>query len=460
MFIRRKSASAGPEDMTEGVIWRQLLVFILPIMLGGFFQQLYNTADAFIVGNYVGKEALAAVGGATSAIINLLVGFFIGLASGGTVIIAQFYGAGEKEALQKALHTAVLLGVLCGGLLMVIGIPLAPYVLTRMDTPDDILDYAVVYMRVYFLGVIPNILYNIGAGVLRALGDSRRPLYVLIICCFANIVLDLLFVVVFHMEVFGAALATILSQFVSCVLVLGMLVKNREEACRLHWKKLRMDMGIFKRILLIGIPSGLQSSLYSISNVLIQSTINGFGTNTVAAWTVYGKIEAVFWLVISAFGIAVTTFVGQNYGERKYDRIKKCVNVSFVMAFAATAVISTVFVTCGAFIFRLFNQDPEVLEIGKSVLHMTPPLLFTYVSIEILSAAVRGTGDAIKPTIITLCGVCVLRVLWIYLVVPHFHTLLCVAFSYPLTWTVTSIVFWLYYRFGKWMKRAPAEEKQ
>lgn len=440
-------------DMTEGVIWKLLVRFFLPILFGSLFQQLYNTADAVIVGNFVGKEALAAVGGTTGTFINLLVGFFTGLASGATVIIAQYYGAKEHEALQRALHTGIALGIAGGAVFMAIGLICAPAVLSAMGTPSDIIGYAVTYMRIYFVGIIPGLLYNVGAGILRALGDSRRPLIVLILCCLCNIVLDILFVMVFDMGVAGAGWATTLSQLLSCVCVLYFLSHMPEEHCRLRLPQIRLDRLTLLKIVQIGLPAGLQSTMYNICNVILQATVNDFGTDTIAAWTVYSKIDSIFWMTISAFGVAITTFVGQNFGARKFDRIKRGVKVCFGLSVIATVCISLFSVLCGGAIIRLFNDDPGVLAVGEVIIKTVPPLFITYNAIEIFSGAVRGCGDAVRPMLMTLCGVCILRIIWIFAVVPLSPNIRTLILSYPITWTVTSIAFFLYYLHGGWLRR-------
>lgn len=440
-------------DMTEGVIWKLLVRFFLPILFGSLFQQLYNTADAVIVGNFVGKEALAAVGGTTGTFINLLVGFFTGLASGATVIIAQYYGAKEQDSLRRALHTGIALGFAGGAVFMAIGLIFAPAVLSAMGTPPEILDYAVTYMRIYFVGIIPGLLYNVGAGILRALGDSRRPLIVLILCCLCNIVLDILFVVVFRMGVAGAGWATTLSQVLSCICVLYFLTHMPEAQCRLHLSQIRFDRMTLYKIVQIGLPAGLQSTMYNISNVILQTKVNEFGTDTIAAWTVYSKIDAIFWMTISAFGVAITTFVGQNFGARKFDRIKRGVKVCFGMSVVASTVISVFAVTCGEWIFRMFNDDPGVLAVGQVILKTVPPLFITYNAIEIFSGAVRGCGDAVRPMLMTLCGVCVLRMVWIFAVVPLSPNIRTLILSYPITWSVTSLAFFVYYLHGGWLRR-------
>lgn len=439
-------------QITEGVIWKQLLLFFFPILFGTFFQQLYNTADAVIVGRFVGKEALAAVGGPTGTLINLLVGFFVGLSSGATVIISQFYGARQQERVSKAVHTAIAFSIAGGLVLMVIGVAGAPWALSAMGTPDDILNHAVLYMRIYFLGVIGNLIYNMGAGILRAIGDSKRPLYFLIASCFTNIILDVIFVVVLHMGVMGAALATILSQFVSAVLVVIVLMRTKE-AYQLQPKSVRIDKDMLRRIIQIGFPAGLQSVMYSSSNVIIQSSVNALGTDTIAAWTAYGKIDSVFWMIINAFGISVTTFVGQNYGAGKKDRVHKGIRVCLAMSFAATFLLSGLLYWGGSYIYLLFTTDTAVIAKGTEILQYLVPTFFTYVCIEIYSGALRGVGDCWIPMIITCLGVCALRIVWIWAAVPLSPTIQTVIFSYPLTWVITSILFFFYFNWFSKLKK-------
>src|SRR5699024_465097 len=281
--------------------------------------------------HFVGKQALAAVGGTTGTLINLLIGFFTGLASGATVIIAQFYGAKKADKVHWAVHTSIAFSIAAGIGLMIVGIVFSRPMLQVMQTPADVIDYAVLYIRIFFAGTIANLLYNMGAGILRAIGDSKRPLYYLIICCFANIGLDLLFVAVFHMGVAGAALATILSQFLSAVLVLGALMRTKD-MYRLEWKKLRIDGIMLKRIIRIGLPAGMESAMYSISNVIVQAGVNTLGTDSVAAWAAYGKVDGLFWMMVSALGISATTFIGQNYGAKKVERVHQGVRVCMMLA--------------------------------------------------------------------------------------------------------------------------------
>ncbi len=444
--------AAEHNQITEGVIWKQLLLFFFPILFGTFFQQLYNTADAVIVGRFVGKEALAAVGGPTGTLINLLIGFFIGLSSGAGVIISQFYGARQADHVSRAVHTAAAFSLACGMALMAVGILGAPFALRAMGTPDDILNYAVLYMRVYFMGVIPNLIYNMGAGILRAVGDSRRPLYFLIASCFTNIILDIAFVVCFHMGVMGAALATILSQLVSALLVMLVLVRTRE-SYHLIPKSIRIDRDMLRRIIRIGFPAGLQSVMYSSSNVIIQSSVNALGTDTIAAWTAYGKIDTFFWMIISAFGISITTFVGQNFGAGKKDRVYKGIRVCMFMSFAAAIALSLLLYTFGNYVFLLFTTDAAVILKGTEILHFLVPTFFTYVCIEIYSGALRGAGDCWLPMILTSLGVCALRIIWICVAVPLHPAIETVIFSYPLTWTTTSVLFIIYFNWFSKLKK-------
>lgn len=438
--------------ITEGVIWKQLLAFFFPILLGTFFQQLYNTVDAIIVGNFVSTQALAAVGGATGTIINLLVGFFVGLSAGATVIISQYYGARRAKETMQAVHTSVAMGIAGGLIFMVLGMAISPWALRMMGTPEDVMEYAVTYIEIYFGGMVFNLVYNMGSGILRAVGDSKRPLYFLILCTVLNLVLDLLFVPVFQWGVAGVGIATIVSQAISAILIIIVLMRSND-VYKVYLKEIRLDLHILRNIIQIGLPAGLQSVMYNISNVLIQSTINTFGTNTVAAWTAYGKIDGLFWMIMGAFGTSITTFSGQNFGAQKYHRIRKSVRICTAMAMGTAIFMSTVLYFWGSYVYQLFTSDAEVIQIGVVVLHTMVPFYFTYVCIEILSGAMRGTGDSLVPMIITCLGICVLRVVWIAVAVPKWHFVETVVFSYPITWAITSILFIIYYLQGGWLRK-------
>lgn len=438
--------------ITEGPIWRSLMEFFLPIWLGTFFQQFYNTADAMIVGNFVGTGALAAVG-ATSVIINLLVGFFTGLSSGASVVISQHFGAGDRKVVSRSVHTAMLLAAFGGLAITVIGIALSSVSLRLMNTPADVLADSTVYMRVYYLGMIPLMIYNMGTSALRAIGDSRRPVYFLIISAISNILLDLLFVAVIPMGVAGAALATVLSEVIAAALVLLCLITAHGKAWQLHREDLHMDRRQLREILRLGLPAGLQSVLYTVSNMVIQASINSFGTETVAAWTVYGKLDFLYWMTVNAMGLSITTFAGQNFGAKCYKRMKRGALVALGMTAGLTLIIGSLMLLLANPLLRLFTSDAAVIEIALRVIRFMVPTYITYICVEIFSGTIRGAGDAVIPTVLTCFGVCALRVLWIFLAVPASHTLKTVVLSYPITWSFTSILFVLYYFHGGWLRR-------
>lgn len=445
MEEQKQTTSAPANAITEGVIWKQLLIFFFPIMLGTFFQQLYNTADAIIVGRFVGKEALAAVGGSANQISNLIIGFFVGVSSGATVIIAQHYGARKEEPLSHALHTAMAFCIFGSIIITVIGYAAAPVFLRWMNTPKDMMQDSVTYLRIFFLGILFVFIYNIGSSILRSVGDSRRPLYYLIVCCFLNIGLDLLFVLIFHMGIAGAAIATVLSQAVSAILILSALMRTTD-IYRLHLRRITFYKQSLENILHIGIPAGLQSVMYSVSNIIIQTALNALGTDTVAAWTAFGKMDAFYWMVISAFGIAATTFVGQNYGAGKYTRVKKSVSICIKITLAAAVIMSVFFLTAGRYLFHLFTNDPAVIQIGIRILTYMAPAYALFVFIEIYSGALRGIGDVIIPAIMTCCGVCIFRSLWVFILVPLSPTIETITLSYPVSWGITAVLFIIYWR--------------
>ena len=443
---------AKENRITEGSIFGQLLLFFFPILFGTFFQQLYNTADAMVVGRFVGKQALAAVGGSTSTLINLLVGFFVGLSSGATVVISQFYGARKADKVHWAVHTSIAFSVIGGIIFMIVGLVGSPWALEAMKTPEDVMGHAVVYIRIYFLGIIVNLVYNMGAGILRAVGDSRRPLYFLIASCFTNIILDVLLVAVLRMGVAGAALATITSQLLSAVLVVRALMKT-DDMYKLEWKKVRIDQRMLQRIVRIGIPAGMQSVMYNISNVIIQAGVNTLGTDNVTAWATYGKVDGLYWMMINALGISATTFVGQNFGAGRLDRVRKGAGACMVIGVVLTASVGVVLYNGGHLLVELFTTDRQVQAISMDLLHFMVPTFITYIAIEILSGTLRGVGDAWMPLVITGIGVCAVRVLWIMFVLPHYHTIIGAAFCYPLTWSLTTVAFVIYYYFFSSLRR-------
>ena len=317
--------------------------------------------------------------------------------------------------------------------------------------------HAVPYLSIYFLGMIPQLIYNIGSGILRAVGDSRRPMLFLISAALTNIVLDIILVLGLEMGVRGAAYATIASQLVSALMILGSL-HHAMPVYRLHFRKIRFHGDMLRRIVLIGLPAGLQSVMYSLSNIIIQTSVNGFGTDVMAAWTAYGKIDGLFWMVISAFGVSITTFAGQNFGAHQFDRMRRSIRVCLRLAACATLVMSGLIFIIGRPMLGMFTDDAHVLELGVSIIHLIVPMWIMYICIEILSGAMRGAGESLIPTLMTLVGVCLMRVFWVCVIVPRFHELRVLLFSYPLTWTITSCLFILYYLRGKWLDRCIARQ--
>ena len=450
-------------QITEGPILRPLLAFFFPILLGTFFQQLYNTVDAIIVGTYVGTAALGAVGGSTAIIINFLVNLFVGISSGATVVIAQHYGAQQGEDVYEAVHTAAALALAAGGVITIAGILLSGPALRLMDTPEDVMDYAVVYLRVYFCGTVASFVYNMGASILRAVGDTKHPLYFLMAACLTNIVLDLFFVAVLGLGVFGAALATVISQVVSAVLVAISLLRPGNvysvvpREVRFHREKL---VGILR----IGLPAGIQSNMYTVSNMVLQSRMNLFGTVTVAAYTAFEKIDGFYWMISSAFGVSITTFVSQNFGARKYQRLRQGVRVCLALTAGVSLAISLLFCLGAPVLLRMFSPDGEVIALGTHMMWYISPFYILFVCIEIFSGTARGAGDALKPMLLTCGGVCVLRVAWVVVVLSHYPAVETILVSYPISWGITSLLYLIYYFRGNWLRRGiakagfPAEE--
>ena len=441
--------------IVEGTIWKEILKFFFPIMLGTLLQQLYSTVDAVVLGRFVGKNALAAVGGSDIAIINLVVGFFVGLSSGASVVISQHYGARESGRVSLAVHTAVVLAIWIGAVMTLLGVFVAPALLGVLDTPAEIMDDSVDYLRWYFAGMIPSMIYNMGGAILRAMGDSKKPLLFLVVCTVVNTFLDLLFVAVFRMEVAGAAIATSLSQVICAALVLFTLSRLPEDGGRLELRRLRADRTLLQRMIAIGLPAGVQSMLYSVTNLFVQRAANLLGTDTVAAWSAYWKLDGMYWPVSNAIGIAVMTFAGQNYGARRYDRIRTIIRTGLAMHVVFSVLFSLTLYFTRFWTVRLFCTDEAVIRQGESIIVMLAFAYPTFFCTEVFSSAMRGVGNAVKPTVITLMGVCVLRMILLFTVTfPHLSNM-TIAICYPVTWIVSSILFLLYYRFGRWMPEQP-----
>lgn len=432
-------------ELTEGPIGKQLLRFFFPILFGTFFQQLYNTIDAIVVGRFVSSNALAAVGGSSGMIVNLIVGFFVGLTAGASVIVSQFFGSGDRAKVSKSIHTIYGFSIVGSICISILGYLLSPDLLKLLNTPADIFEDSLVYLRVFLLGIIFVFIYNTGSSLLRALGDSRRPLIYLIICCLVNIVLDILFVIVFKQGVLGVAIATLIAQAISAVLVTNALLRAKY-LCDFSLREIRIDWDTLKNQLYIGFPGGVQSSMYSLSNMILQTAVNSIGTDAAAAWTTVGKLDGIYWMIGGSLGTAITTFVGQNYGAGKPERVKKSVSIGLGMYFAFAIVCVTILMAFQYPLFSIFTDNKVVLDIACSTFSIMAPFYITFGFIEIYSCALRGMGDAIIPMIMTMLGICGFRILWILLVFPHNPTMETISWNYPISWILTSTFFIFYYR--------------
>ena len=432
-------------QITEGVIWKQLLLFFFPIVFGTFFQQIYNTADTIVVGRFVGKQALAAVGGSASQIANLIVGFFVGLSSGAAVVISQFYGAKDKKNLSKALHTAFAFSIAAGIVLTVVGIFLTRPALLLMKTPADVVEDSAVYLHIYFGGMVFNLVYNMGAAILRAVGDSKRPLYVLIITCVLNIILDLLFVVAFGMGVTGVAVATVTSQVISALIVTVMLLKTREIYV-LKINQIRFDRRMLFSVLRIGIPAGLESVMYNISNIVIQVFVNNLGTDTVAAWGTLGKIDAIFWMVINAFAISITTFVGQNYGAGKKERIRTGIREGVILTILINIPLALMLLCIPEFLTSFMLNDASIISYTRDFLAVTGICLFPLGWLFVFRNGCQGMGHTFVPMLSGVLEVS-LRVVMVKLLTPYLAfrgVALAEVSAWIGAWIMLMITYWIY----------------
>ncbi len=437
--------NANENSSTGKGVAKLLILFVIPIWLGTFFQQLYNTADAMFVGRFVGKEALAAVGGPTTQIVSLLIGVFVELAAGCSVIIAQYFGANSGKKVGKAIHTAMAIALICGVAITVLGLIFTPVLLKSMDVSGDVYEMSLAYLNIYFSGAIFITVYNLGASVLRALGDSKRPFYFLVAGCLTNILLDYVLICWVRIGVEGAAIATVISQGLTAVLIVRALCRLPEEQ-RLHFRKITINRGILSRMLRIGVPESMQQVMYSISNILIQTNIDGFGTNTIAAMSAYSKVDVFFWMTLESFGIAITSISGQYYGAGNIKSLKKCVRICLLMLVFVSIVLGSLLLIFGKPLFGLFTDDPNVISIGLDIQRLLVPCYIVFIFVIVLSGALRGMGYTFVPMLITLVGICVLRVIWIYAVVPTNPVLMTTLISYPVTWALTSAAFIVYYR--------------
>ena len=448
-------------SLTEGSIWKSMLLFALPVFLGNVFQQLYNTFDSWVVGNYLGDNALAAVS-SSGSLIFMMIGFFNGVAMGAGVIIARCYGAKDYASMRRAIHTDVAFGLTAGILLTVLGVAFTPTILRWMNTPEDVLPQSISYFRYYFCGAIFTVMYNIMVGILHAVGDSRHPLYYLIFSSFVNVVLDLLFVAVFRWGVGSAAIATTISQGVSALLCFRLLLTTKE-SYRVELKKIRYHWDSFKNIVRYGLPSGVQNSVIAMANLVVQTNINSFGKAAMAGCGSYSKIEGFAFLPITCFAQALSTFVGQNLGAQQYGRVKKGVRFAVICSVSMAELIGVASYLLAPQLISIFNDSPEVVAYGAA--HMRTICLF-YCLLALshcIAGILRGAGKATVPMFIMLGCWCLLRVTYISIAMQHVNELHTVSMAYPITWFASSVLFIIYFYAADWMHafdRQAAREKQ
>lgn len=438
--------------MTSGPIWKKIIMFALPLFLGNLFQQLYNTADSLIVGNFLDSNALAAVS-SSGNLIFLMVGFFNGIAMGAGVVIARYYGAGNRDSLQKAIHTTIALGLAASAVLTLAGVILAPQILVWMGTPKDVLPQSITYFRIYFAGSLGFVMYNVFVGILQSVGDSRHPLVYLIISSVVNIVLDLFFIIVLHLGVGSAALATIISQFLSAVLCLGKLKRCPLEY-RVYINRIRFDKAMLGRIIHNGLPAGFQNSIIAFANVIVQTNINAFGKMAVAGCGAYSKIEGFVFLPINCFTLALTTFVSQNLGAREYDRAKKGAKFGLVCSMLIAEIIGVLIYTFAPVLIAAFNNEAHVIQFGTAQARTVTLFYFLLALSHCIAAILRGSGKASVPMLVMLVMLvfwCIVRVSYISVIVRFIPVIQVIFWAYPLTWFLSSVVFVLYYKKADWV---------
>ena len=440
--------------MTEGSIWTKLLMYSIPLILGNLFQQLYNTVDSIIVGNYIGSEALAAVG-SSGSIINLLIGFCVGASAGAGVVIAQFFGAQDKEGVRKAVHTTLAIAIAAGVVMTVVGILLVPFLLRAMGTPEEVFGQAVTYLQVYFGGIFFSVIYNMSAGILNAVGNSRRSLIYLMIAAVSNIFLDLLLVVVLKMGIVGAALATDISQLLSCIFILLFLTRS-QEIYRVCLREIRFYERMPSKIIKIGLPTGIQHVVISFSNVLVQSSVNSFGAAAMAGFAAYIKIDGFNILPVMSFSTAATTFTGQNIGAGKYDRVKRGMYVSLAMGIIYTIATGILLLIFAPQVIGVFTDNQEVVTYGVYIMKFFCPFYWSLAILHVLSGTIRGTGHTLEPMLVILFSLCVFRVIWITAALSIAHQFSYVMVVYPLSWMVGMILILLYAWKGRWMPKKAA----
>ena len=437
------------KTMTEGVIWKEILFFAIPLILGNLFQQLYNTVDSIIVGNYVGSNALAAVG-SSGAIINLLIGFCIGASTGAGVVISQFYGAKNTEGVRKAVHTTMAIALVAGVLLTVIGITVTPSMLRLMGTPDKVFEQSVIYLQVYFGGSLFSVVYNMSAGILNAVGNSRRSLVYLMIAAISNIFLDLIMVVGLKLGIVGAALATDISQLISCIFIWGFLIRS-EDVYKLKIKEIRCYDHLLSKIIRIGIPTGIQNIVISLSNLIVQASVNSFGATVMAGFAAYIKIDGFNILPVLSISMAATTFAGQNIGAGKADRVRKGMYISTAMGAGYSVITGIVLLIFAPQVIGVFTTNHKVVEYGVYIMKYFCPFYWMLGILHVLGGTIRGTGKTMQAMIVFLVSLCGFRVMWIAGTMAWAKSLGHVMMCYPTSWLLGMLLMLLYVWKGNWM---------
>ena len=437
--------------MTEGVIWKQLIAFAVPLLLGNLLQQLYNTVDSIVVGQFIGSDALAAVSSSNS-LINLVIGMFLGIATGAGVIISQYYGARNEKKMQDAVHTAIALCFIGGIILIFAGIGLSPIILRLMGTPEEVMESSVVYFRIFFAGSLFNLTYNMAAGILRAVGDSKNPLYFLAASSITNIILDLLFVVVGGMGVEGVAIATVIAPALSMVLCLRTLTKT-DDIYKLDLKKLSLKPAMVKMILITGLPTGFQHSIISLSNVIVQANVNAYGAMAMAGFGSYLKIDGFAQLPMQSFCLAATTFTGQNIGAGKPDRVKKGIIQNIIICMAYVGCVSVILYTFAPQLIGIFSTESEVIRYGALTMRLIIPFYAVLPVHQVLMGTMRGAGKTMASMAFSVGNMCVLRMIYINLLVPFFPSYEAVMLCYPITWIGTMVMDVLYIWKADWLPK-------
>ena len=438
-------------DLTKGSIVKAIILFTIPLLIGNLFQQLYNAVDSYVVGNYVGTDALAAVG-ASTPVINMLIGFFMGISTGAGVVIAQYYGGDDIKKMRRAIHNSLALTIVMGIILTIIGLVFTDPLLHAIGVPQEVFSQASLYLSIYFWGLIFMMIYNMGSGILRSVGDSKRPLYFLIFSSIINIILDFLFVKTFHFGVAGAGYATLIAQAVSAIFIMFVLMKTKENY-QVVFKEIGFDRDILKRIIKIGLPTGFQQSIVSLSNVIVQSYINVYGASVIAGYSVTVKIDGFVNLPLQAFNMAITTFVGQNIGAKQYDRVKKGAYMTTFLAMLTIGTFVIIMYIFGRDFIALFNSEKEVIEAGRLMqLVFLPFYIFLPIN-QVINGVLRGAGRSTVPMYVMIFSFVVLRQLYLFFITKVTSDIAYVFFGWPLTWIVCSVIFLVYFFKVDWLQK-------